>query len=439
MKVFCNKQKQNCQPTSIRRRLYECPTVRSLLLRTEDYAHARATAHSELNITNDYAAALVAGLSGNCQRMKALSVLHSESSRGWGGQEVRTLKELKALRTLGHNVELVCPNDAALGVRARAEGFAVHHARMRAGADVRSMAKIRALLAKRRFDVLNTHSGHDTLIAGTAGRLAGTPLVVRTRHLALPITSLATYNWIPHRVIAVSHYVRNYLISAGVHENRVDTVYDGIVKPERLVHSSLRDELGLDSSAVIAAIVAMLRGNKGHDELIAAVRPMMIERPNLHVVMAGEGGDFDRLKAMIADFGLIGRIHLLGFRNDINNVLRGCDLFVLPTHQEALGQAFIEAMAMGLPVIGTQVDGVPELIDCGVNGLLVPARDVDALRVALTRLVDDASLRARFGLAGRIKTDRNFTVEVMARETVDLYLRGIDQRRESLCSSRAAA
>ena len=75
---------------------------------------------------------------------------------------------------------------------------------------------------RRRFDVLNTHSGHDSLVAGTAGRLAGTPLIVRTRHLALPISSLATYTWLPHRVIAVSHYVRRYLISAGVAETRAD-------------------------------------------------------------------------------------------------------------------------------------------------------------------------------------------------------------------------
>jgi glycosyltransferase involved in cell wall biosynthesis len=237
----------------------------------------------------------------------------------------------------------------------------------------------------------------------------------------------------------VSHYVRDYLISAGMQENRVETIYDGIVKPEPLTHSTLRDELGLDSNAVVAGIVAMLRGNKGHRELIAAVEPMMIDRPRLHVVIAGEGGEFDILKSMINGLGLSHRIHLLGFREDINNVLRGCDLFVLPTHQEALGQAFIEAMAMGLPVIGTHVDGVPELIDSGVNGLLVPAHDIDALRGALTRLVDDAPLRVRLGRAGRIKTDSKFTVENMASETIDLYRRGISRRRRAYSRWRSAA
>ncbi|ABE30817.1 glycosyl transferases group 1 family protein [Paraburkholderia xenovorans LB400] len=371
--------------------------------------------------------------------MKALSVLHSESSRGWGGQEVRTLKEMIALRALGHNVELVCPEDARLGIRSRAEGFAVHHARMRTGGDLRSMLTIRTLLERGRFNVLNTHSGHDSLVAGMAGRLARTPFIVRTRHLALPITSLATYNWIPHRVVAVSHHVRRYLISAGVQESRVETIYDGIVKPEALTHSTLRDELGLNAGAIVAGMVAIVREKKGHEDLIAAVRPMLAERPDLHVVMAGDGVWFGKIRAIVDGMGLAHRIHLLGFRTDITNVLRGCDLFVLPTHQEALGQSFIEAMAAGLPVIGTRVDGVPELIDDGVNGLLVPAHDIEALRAALARLIDDAPLRARLGLAARLKTDSRFTVDAMANETVDCYMRGIVGRRPYYGQWRATA
>lgn len=371
--------------------------------------------------------------------MKALSILHSESSRGWGGQEVRTLKEMIALRALGHHIELVCPVDAVLGERSRSEGFPVHHARIRSGADVRSMLQIRAILARGQFDILNTHSGHDSLVAGMAGRLARTPLIVRTRHLALPITSLATYNLFPHRVVAVSRYVRDYLVSAGVKEGRVGMIYDGIVKPEPLAHTTLRDELGLGPDATIAGIVAILRGKKGHDELIAAVGPLMIGRPHLHVVIVGDGAEFGRLQTLIAELGLAHRIHMLGFRKDVYNVLRGCDLFVLPTHQEALGQAFIEAMAIGLPVIGTRVDGVPELIEDGVNGLLVPPKDIEALRGAIARLVDDAPLRARFGAAGLIKTDGHFTIENMANETVEFYRRGLDARRTLAGRWRRAA
>src|ERR1700676_1911892 len=302
--------------------------------------------------------------------MKALRILHSESSRGWGGQEHRTLKEMIILRARGHAVEVVCPVDARLGVRAKAEGFTVHHARMKGGADVSSMLAVKALLSRRKFDVLNTHSGHDSIVAGTAGRLAGTPLVVRTRHLALPISSLATYSWIPHRVIAVSQYVRKYLISAGVAEGRVKTIYDGILKPDAPSPSTLRAEVGLDSDAMVVGMVAIMRDKKGHEDLIEAARPMLAQRPNLHFVMAGDGPWFEKIKDIVKRQGLADRIHLLGFRSDITNVLRGCDLFVLPTHQEALGQSYIEAMACGLPGIGTDVDGGPELNTHNANGLL---------------------------------------------------------------------
>ena len=360
--------------------------------------------------------------------MKALKVLHSESSGGWGGQEVRTLKEMLALRERGHIVEVVCPRDAGIGVRSAELGFNVHHARMRGVGDVRSMMSVQALLRRRAFDVLNTHSGHDSLVAGTAARLVGTPLVVRTRHLALPISSLATYNWIPHRVIAVSQYVRRYLISAGVSADRVETIYDGIVKPEHIAQSTLRAELGLGPDAVIGCMVAIMRDKKGHEDLIAAAQPLLAGRPNLHIVMAGNGERFDRIKNVVDGLGLGRRIHLLGFRADIPNVLRGCDLFVLPTHQEALGQSYIEAMAAGLPVIGTDVDGVPELIKHNVNGLLVPPKSPDALRAALVQLIDNPEQRTRLGEAGRRLTEDRFGIDDMADETIDFYRRSLRRR-----------
>jgi glycosyltransferase involved in cell wall biosynthesis len=256
----------------------------------------------------------------------------------------------------------------------------------------------------------------------------GTPLVVRTRHLALPISSLATYSWIPHRVIAVSQYVRRYLISAGVAAERIETIYDGIVKPEPILKSTLRTELGLGQDAVICCMVAIMRDKKGHEDLISAAQPLLAERPNLHIVMAGNGDRFDRIKSIVDGLALQKRIHLLGFRTDIPNVLRGCDLFVLPTHQEALGQSYIEAMAARLPVIGTDVDGVPELIKHNVNGLLVPPKHPDALRAALVQLIDNPELRARLGEAGHRITEGQFGIDDMADETVDFYRRSLRRR-----------
>jgi glycosyltransferase involved in cell wall biosynthesis len=121
-------------------------------------------------------------------------------------------------------------------------------------------------------------------------------------------------------------------------------------------------------------------------------------------------------------------VHLLGLRHDVANVLAGFDLFALATRREALGTAYIEAMAAGLPVVGTAVGGVPEVIENEVNGLLVPAQDRGALTAALLTMVDDPAQRARMGEAGRALTATRFSVETMAAEMETLYRQGLMQR-----------
>ncbi|HET8608401.1 MAG TPA: glycosyltransferase [Burkholderiales bacterium] len=360
--------------------------------------------------------------------MRPLKIAHTESSLGWGGQEHRTLKEMRALRARGHALELICPPAARLGDRAEEEGFHVHRVRMRGGADVPAMLAIRRILRRGRFDVVNSHSGHDSLLAGIAGRTARTPLVVRTRHLALAITSVATYKWLPHKVVAVSEYVRQYLISAGVPAAMTATVHTGIEPLPEVAASTLRSELGLPDTAIVIGTVAILRIDKGHQGLIDAARPVLAARPDVHLVFAGDGPLYDKLKRSITDSGLANRVHLLGLRNDVANVLAGFDLFALATRREALGTAYIEAMAAGLPVIGTAVGGVPEVIENNVNGLLAPAQDRDALTAALFTMVDDPALRARMGEAGRALTATRFSVETMAAEMEALYRQGPMQR-----------
>lgn len=367
--------------------------------------------------------------------MLPLRILHSESSGGWGGQEHRTFKEMMALRARGHLLELVCVPHARLGERLASEGFAVHTVPMRSGMDLPAVFALRKILKQGQFDVLNTHSGRDSLLAGMAARIAGTPLIVRTRHLALPITSRATYTWLPHKVIAVSDWVRLYLVSEGVREKNIETIHTGIVKAGHDSPSTLRDELGLTEGDTLAGTVAIIREKKGHADLIRAARVLIERRPNLHFALAGDGPLFDEIRASVHTQGLDKNIHFLGLRSDIPNVLAGFDFFVLPTYQEALGTAFIEAMSAGLAVIGTSVDGVPEVIEHGVNGLLIPARDDLALQTAILRLTDSPDERRRMGDAGRRITQTRFSVDTMADDTLDFYRRALIERGRLSSSS----
>lgn len=356
---------------------------------------------------------------------RSLRIIHSEAATSFGGQEHRVFKEMVAMRERGHYLEAICQPDAELTERLREAGFVVHTRYMDGAVNiVRGVFAIKKILQAGRFDVLNTHSRQDTLIAAVAGRLASVPLIVRTRHLASPIGSLLTYTWLPHRVSTVSHYVRRQLIARGVPSEHVQAIYTPVVLTPRLGHSSLRDELQLSHDAVLVGCVAVLRPNKGHLELINAMLPLLRTRPKLHLVVAGGGSPvFEQLKAHITHSGLAERVHLLGTRRDVPNVLAGLDIFCLATRQEAMGTAFLEAAASGLPVIGTDVGGVSEMMRPGVTGLLVPLDDALALQNALIQLIDSPELRKKMGQAGheRIHTEGIFNTETLAKRTEGIY------------------
>jgi len=365
-----------------------------------------------------------------------MRILHSESSTGWGGQENRTLNEMIAMRRRGHEVAVVSQPGARILDRAREAGFTTYEAGMRGALDLPAIVKLRRLMREFRADVVNTHSGRDTQLAGIAARSLGNnrPRIVRTRHLALPITSKFTYSTLPDKVVAVSRFVRDYLVSAGIPGEQVVAVPTGIDLNRYAPADgggTLRSELGLPLESVLVGTVAILRVKKGHADLLRAAATVLQAFPDTHFVIAGDGPQTDNLKRLVVELGLEARVHMLGLRRDVMNVLQSLDLFVLPTHQEALGTAFIEAGAMGLPVVATNVDGVPEVVIDGVTGVLVPPKDPGALAVAISGFLENPGRRRDFGENARHRVGSEFSREVMAVRMQELYasLLGIREPR----------
>ncbi|CAB3909903.1 glycosyltransferase family 4 protein [Achromobacter anxifer] len=332
-----------------------------------------------------------------------LRILHTEAATSFGGQEFCIYKEMIAMRERGHHLEAVCQPDAELGRRLRAAGFMVHLISMDGPLNfVRGARFVRRLLRTGRFDVVNTHSRRDTVLGAIAARLAGTPLIVRTRHLAKPINSLYAYTWLAHRVIAVSRHVRGQLLDGGARPEAVATIHSPVVLPQLRSGVCVRRELGLPEDALVIGCVAVMRADKGHCDLLDAFHRIAATFPQAHLVLVGEGEPMSgRLRAQAEELGLSQRVHFTGRREDIGNVLTAFDVFALPTLREALGTVFIEAAAMGVPVIGTDVGGVPETMQAGVTGLLVPPNDPAALAGALESLLADPALRRQMGDAGR--------------------------------------
>ena len=180
--------------------------------------------------------------------------------------------------------------------------------------------------------------------------------------------------------------------------------------------------------------VAVMRAEKGHEDLIEAFSRVSRRHADAHLVLVGDGMPLaEQLRERVRALGqpLARRIHFAGRRKDVGTALRAFDVFALPTRREAFGTVFVEAAAMGLPVIGTQVGGVPETMMPGRSGLLVPPNDPGALAQALDLLLGDAALRRRMGEAGRarVRDLGLFTPARVAQDVENVYHRWLSERR----------
>jgi glycosyltransferase involved in cell wall biosynthesis len=358
-------------------------------------------------------------------KIQMISVLHTESSTGWGGQENRTLKESIGLKKLGARVIILCQPGSMIGKIAAAEGIDVKTCRMRKHYDLPAISLIMKLIVSEQIDVISTHSGRDSFLAGAAGRLSRRqPVIVRTRHIALPITTRFTYSVLPHKVVTTSEYVRRYLISAGIGPERVVAVHTGIdlskFDPDN-TPAALRHELGLGAGVPVVGTVSILRFKKGHQTLLKAI-PMVLEKiPEAVFVFAGDGPQRENISNAIKKSGLSGKVFMLGLRQDIPSILNSIDVFVLPTLEEAHGGVYVEAMAMRKPVIGTDVGGVSEVIKHGINGLLIEPDNAGVLAEAIIQMLGNKNAMAAFGAEGRKMVEAQFSTEKMCERMYALY------------------
>ncbi len=356
---------------------------------------------------------------------KKITVLHTESSKGWGGQEVRTFRESVGLTKLGVRIIILCQPGSVLSEKADAAGIEVKACVMKKSYDVFAVKRIMKLIQDERIDIINTHSGRDTLLAGIAGRLSGRkPAIVRTRHLALPITSKFTYNYLAHKIVTVSEYVRNYLISEGIPSSKITAVHTCVdldsFNPD-IANETLRKELGLNAETPLVGMVAILRRKKGHHILLEAIPGILKEVPETVFVLAGNGPQEENIINRLKEQGLEDKVYLLGLRNDVPDILKSIDVFVLPTLQEALGTSFIEAMAMGKPVIGADVGGVGELMKDGENGYLVKPDSPSDLAGAVIKVLRSDDRGRMMGAKGRDMAVRNFSADRMCEDMYKLY------------------
>jgi glycosyltransferase involved in cell wall biosynthesis len=183
-----------------------------------------------------------------------------------------------------------------------------------------------------------------------------------------------------------------------------------------------REKLGLEEADMFLLSIGRLTYQKGHEYLVQAMSEIIKRFPNAKAGICGEGPLHSQLQSQIIELGLSDHVQLMGARVDVSPILASADIFVLPSRWEGLSRALMEAMAAGIPVIATRVDGIKDLITDGVHGLLVPPEDSKSLETSILQLLGDPPMRKKLGAAAREHVRRAHSTEAMCRKHYDLML-----------------
>ncbi len=361
-----------------------------------------------------------------------LFIVHTESSCGWGGQELRTLTEAAGMLQRGHRVLLLCPAEAPIHAHAVRLGVPVEALPI-ARKHVRGFATLRAWLKHHpHIDALNTHSSTDAWLAALAcATLRRAPPIVRTRHVSTPVNNRATTRWLyqraTHHIVTAGEALKQQLIrDNGFDAARITSVPTGIDLARYAPRdpAGARRALGLDESRKYLGIVATLRNWKGHTYLLEAFAQLAPAFPDWDLLLVGNGPQRHNLEKLVARLKLENRVRLVGNRDDVELWLNSFDVFVLPSYgEEGVSQSVMQAMATGLPVVATTVGAMAEAVKHQQTGLLVPPRNTEALHDALARLMRDDTLRHHFGAAGLDYARRHFGIEPMLARMEAVFLK----------------
>lgn len=362
--------------------------------------------------------------------MKPRPIYHLDGEPGLRGGERQLLYLAAALRARGRRGVVCARPGGELEAEARRQGFETARA---------SAAVI--LRARSEGAILHAHTAHAAATAAW-GAWAGVPAVSH-RRVDFPVRGLSA-RWkygAASRIVCVSEAIAAIMREAGAPDSKLAVIPDALpVTPEECkwaavdaarfsppspaerdaFRKALASEFNFPADSVLLGNLAALVPHKDHDTLLAAAVIVLLKRPNVKFLIAGRGPEESSLFESIKRMGLLGKVILMGHREDPVPLLKSLDIYVQSSWGEGMGSVLIEAAACGVAVAATTAGGIPEVVINGETGLLVAPRHPEGLAANLLRLIDDTYLRGRLAAEGRKNVGR-FGLTRMANEMEKIY------------------
>ncbi len=298
--------------------------------------------------------------------------------------------------------------------------------------DVFWLVKLRRLLRSKRIDVMHSHEFATNFYASLAGVATGIPVIATVHgknYYADRWRRRAAYRFVARhaRMVAVSDDLKRYVAQCvSIPAGRIAVIHNGIDLDRNVAGSldhDVRRELAILPKQPVIGTVGNLFEVKGQKFLLRACSLLVRNHPDLVLLVAGEGGQLEDLMQEAEQLGISGNVRFLGFRDDVPSLLRAMDVFVLPSLSEGLPLSILEALALEKPVVATNVGGIPEIVDDGVSGYLVPPADSRQLADRISEALADSETATALAKAGRKKVQRAFGVRQMVQSYEALYER----------------
>ncbi|MFN3728309.1 MAG: glycosyltransferase family 4 protein [Fimbriimonadaceae bacterium] len=318
----------------------------------------------------------------------------------------------------GHDIVFVVDPERRFREDVQSRGFRIHDVPIRGKFDLRAIRLIADYLMLAGIDLMHTHLSEGTLIGARAARRAKVPVVSTVHGLNLRWSYAFS-----DRLITVSEAARKHLLRQGVAEHKVVAVHNALPwgwKPSPLSRERARRDLGLDPAEFLIVNVGRPSRQKGVDVAIRAFAVLAKDCPTARLLLVGDSKEKMRMEILAARLKVLPQVRFVGFREDVPTWLRAADVFFFPSRSEAMGIALLEAMASELPIVASNVGGIPEVVTADV-GSTHPLNDTEGMARSLRTLLTDNAMRNRMGRAGPTRVSTEFSHERQASRVDAIY------------------
>jgi glycosyltransferase involved in cell wall biosynthesis len=349
-----------------------------------------------------------------------MRILHVDPAKTWRGGERQVFLLARELSRRGHDCSVAASPDSPLALECTRAGMRVHALSMRGDLDVVAVSRLARLLRRESPDILHLHTARAHGVGGLAAKIAGFRPVVVTRRVELPVRGLPSlwkYRFLANHYIAISEEVARSLERAGIPGERISRIPSGIEIPPPEAGRPIPPS---QKSRRTVGTLAAFTEQKDPSTWMATAILVCRRHTDVDFLWLGEGPLRRTLQEIGARENLGTQILLPGFQQDLAEFWRRIDVFFLPSRFEALGTSILDALARGIPVVASEVGGIPEVVRSGREGILVPPGHAEGFARALISILDDPGRAQALGSAGRERA-LAFDIGPLAQRVETLY------------------